>query len=440
MLGPRRAARAASTAGIDVVGAAAHRARRHRPRRLHRRDRRAAPGRRHQLRRLDRRRRRRGARAGRAGGQRRRRRATSRARPRRPARASCTSRPTTSSTATATRPYVESDPAGAARRLRPHQARRRARVAAALPAGRDRAHGVAVRRRRAELRRHDAAPGRRARRGHASSTTRSAAHLDRPSRAGAARARSSRVAAGVFHVAGGGSCSWYDFAREIFARPASTAGCAGHHRRARPPRPAPGLLVLGTERDGAPRLPDWQRGPGRLPGRARRGAGMRLLVCGGAGFIGSDFVRLRVRDHGDEVVVLDKLTYAGREENLRDVADDDRASCTAPSRTRRPWPAPSRAATRSSTSPPRPTSTARSPSPTSSSARTCTAPRRCWRPRASTGCASSRSPPTRSTARSTTARSPRPRRWIPRRPTRPPRPGADLLVASYCAHLRPAGR
>jgi dTDP-glucose 4,6-dehydratase len=46
---------------------------------------------------------------------------------------------------------------------------------------------------------------------------------------------------------------------------------------------------------------------------------MRLLVCGGAGFIGSNFVRLRVRDHGDSVVVLDKLTYAGRRENLADV-------------------------------------------------------------------------------------------------------------------------
>ena len=43
---------------------------------------------------------------------------------------------------------------------------------------------------------------------------------------------------------------------------------------------------------------------------------MKLLVCGGAGFIGSNFVRLRVREHGDEVVVLDKLTYAGRRENL----------------------------------------------------------------------------------------------------------------------------
>jgi dTDP-glucose 4,6-dehydratase len=51
---------------------------------------------------------------------------------------------------------------------------------------------------------------------------------------------------------------------------------------------------------------------------------MRLLVCGGAGFIGSTFVRQRLREHGDDVTVLDKLTYAGREENLRDVADDER--------------------------------------------------------------------------------------------------------------------
>jgi dTDP-glucose 4,6-dehydratase len=51
---------------------------------------------------------------------------------------------------------------------------------------------------------------------------------------------------------------------------------------------------------------------------------MRLLVCGGAGFIGSTFVRLRVRDHGDSVTVLDKLTYAGRRENLREVESDIR--------------------------------------------------------------------------------------------------------------------
>jgi dTDP-glucose 4,6-dehydratase len=47
---------------------------------------------------------------------------------------------------------------------------------------------------------------------------------------------------------------------------------------------------------------------------------MRLLVCGGAGFIGSTFARQRLLEHGDEVTVLDKLTYAGREENLKDLA------------------------------------------------------------------------------------------------------------------------
>jgi dTDP-glucose 4,6-dehydratase len=46
---------------------------------------------------------------------------------------------------------------------------------------------------------------------------------------------------------------------------------------------------------------------------------MKLLVCGGAGFIGSNFARVRTRDHGDDVVVLDKLTYAGRRENLAEV-------------------------------------------------------------------------------------------------------------------------
>jgi dTDP-glucose 4,6-dehydratase len=46
---------------------------------------------------------------------------------------------------------------------------------------------------------------------------------------------------------------------------------------------------------------------------------MRLLVCGGAGFIGSAFVRARVSEHGDHVTVLDKLTYAGRRENLQEV-------------------------------------------------------------------------------------------------------------------------
>ena len=49
---------------------------------------------------------------------------------------------------------------------------------------------------------------------------------------------------------------------------------------------------------------------------------MKLLVCGGAGFIGSTFARQRVLEHGDEVTVLDKLTYAGREENFHDLVEN----------------------------------------------------------------------------------------------------------------------
>src|SRR5688572_535316 len=45
---------------------------------------------------------------------------------------------------------------------------------------------------------------------------------------------------------------------------------------------------------------------------------MRVLVTGGAGFIGSHFVRL-LAGRGDSVVVLDKLTYSGNPANLADV-------------------------------------------------------------------------------------------------------------------------
>ncbi len=50
---------------------------------------------------------------------------------------------------------------------------------------------------------------------------------------------------------------------------------------------------------------------------------MKLLVTGGAGFIGSTYVRRHLHTYPDhEVVVLDKLTYAGRRENLAELGAD----------------------------------------------------------------------------------------------------------------------
>jgi dTDP-glucose 4,6-dehydratase len=56
---------------------------------------------------------------------------------------------------------------------------------------------------------------------------------------------------------------------------------------------------------------------------------MKILITGGAGFIGSNFVRMALTDKFpdfkvDELVVLDLLTYAGDEENLAPISTDKR--------------------------------------------------------------------------------------------------------------------
>ncbi|MGD1471377.1 dTDP-glucose 4,6-dehydratase [Vibrio harveyi] len=51
---------------------------------------------------------------------------------------------------------------------------------------------------------------------------------------------------------------------------------------------------------------------------------MKILVTGGAGFIGSAVIRHIIRDTQDTVINLDKLTYAGNLESLAEVSDSER--------------------------------------------------------------------------------------------------------------------
>ena len=76
-----------------------------------------------------------------------------------------------------------------------------------------------------------------------------------------------------------------------------------------------------------------------------------LLVTGGCGFIGSNFVRLLCASGAWRVVNLDKLTYAGNLENLSgivkerhrfvkgDIADRSLVDCLLEEE--KPWPRPS---------------------------------------------------------------------------------------------------
>ena len=52
---------------------------------------------------------------------------------------------------------------------------------------------------------------------------------------------------------------------------------------------------------------------------------MKILITGGAGFIGSNFIHLILREYEDiRIVNYDALTYAGNLDNLKDIEDDPR--------------------------------------------------------------------------------------------------------------------
>ena len=188
---------------------------------------------------------------------------------------------------------------------------------------------------RAQLRADDAAARRGARRGRRSSTTSSArrptsAHLAAATREllelphGRLPRRRRRA------TARGPSSP-----RRSSRRPGSTAASAG----SRPPswrgrRRAPRTRCCAASSEGAPPLPHWRDGLRECLSALRSSASLRpgdsvtdsdeclalgfgdaVLVTGGAGFIGSHFAK-RLLAAGDEVVVLDKLTYSGNPANL----------------------------------------------------------------------------------------------------------------------------
>jgi dTDP-4-dehydrorhamnose reductase len=66
---------------------------------------------------------------------------------------------------------------------------------------------------------------------------------------------------GLHHIAGGGQCSWYEFAQEIFKQANVECRVLSATTDEFPrPAPRPSYSVLGTERDNALYLPDWHEG------------------------------------------------------------------------------------------------------------------------------------------------------------------------------------
>src|SRR3954454_9437842 len=186
---------------------------------------------------------------------------------------------------------------------------------------------MALRHRRQELRRDDAQAGERASGGSGGVRPGRLPHVHAPSRGGARRALGGRR---LWHPPHGRLRPML----VVRVRPGDLRP-GGHRvprhvrddRDARAPGATPGVLGTGhraTQPDPAAALAPGAGGvSGRARGRQAGGGGVRLLVAGGAGFIGSSYVRQRLRAHPDDSVrVLDKLTYAGRRENLQGLPGD----------------------------------------------------------------------------------------------------------------------
>src|SRR6056297_2729289 len=55
---------------------------------------------------------------------------------------------------------------------------------------------------------------------------------------------------------------------------------------------------------------------------------MKILVTGGAGFIGSNFIKYILRNTNHQILNIDKLTYAGNLDNLKEIEDNNNYTFT----------------------------------------------------------------------------------------------------------------
>ena len=139
-------------------------------------------------------------------------------------------------------------------------------------------------------------------------------------------------ARGTVHFSNEGETTWFDLARFVLkGRSSPSATLLPAATRDLPyPAPRPAYSVLSKEKyrgitGESPR--PWEDAVKEflsIPFR-REAERMKVLITGAAGFIGSNFVRYALKAHADwDVVVVDKLTYAGNLANLADVARDPR--------------------------------------------------------------------------------------------------------------------
>ena len=241
---------------------------------------------------------------------------------------------------------------------------------------------------------------------------------------------------GVLHVAGGGACTWWELACATFERAGlqltvhkgTTAGFNA-------PAPRPAFSVLGTTRSDAPVLPAWQDGLAAHLIAKEALDRMKLLVTGGAGFIGANFAHYTLRNHGEYDVVRARLADLRGQPRVAEAGRGrDRVRARRHLRRGARRPAGGRSATWSCTSRPSRTWTTRSTTRRRSSRPTWSAPTRSSRRSASTASGCTTSPPTRSSATSTstaTTSSPSPRPYDPSSPYSATKASSDLLVRAW---------